>query len=201
MSAFLKRFRKSDDGAATVEFALLFPVFIAILAMGVETGLYMVRSVMLERGVDVAVREIRLGGTSLPDLKGLKEEICESAYVLPDCVNSLQIQLEPVAVAPGAIGSVTGPIRCIDKMSTADPSTGTNYSVGGENEMMIVKVCALTKPVFPSSRLGVGLRADTDGNYALVAVTAFVNEPGQRTVQQSGTSGSNSGGVNAGGGT
>ena len=32
----------------------------------------MVRTVMLERGVDLAVRDVRLGGTDLPDLEGMK---------------------------------------------------------------------------------------------------------------------------------
>lgn len=203
MFRLFKRFGSSDTGSATVEFALLFPLFMGIFATGFESGLFMTRSVMLERSVDIAIRDVRLGGTDLPDLKGLKEEICENALVLPNCTSSLQIQLEPIPVTPGAIKAVNGPVRCVDKMSKADPSTGTNYGVGGENEMMIVKVCALVKPLFPASRLGLGLQADKDGNYALVAVSAFVNEPGQRSIKDPSTGGSTggSGGISIGGET
>ena len=189
MNAFSKRFWKSDTGSTTVEFALLFPLFMAFFSSGFEAGLYMVRTVMLERGVDTAIRDVRLGGTELPDLKGLKEEICRDSLVLPNCIESLQIQLESIPLQPGAINAVSGPVRCIDKLSKADPSTGTNYSVGGENEMMVVKVCALMKPLFPTTSLAMGMRKDPQGNYALVAVTAFVNEPGQRALAKDETSG------------
>lgn len=139
---------------------------------------------MLERGVDLAVRDVRLGGTDLPDLEGMKTEICKNALVLPNCVESVQIQLESIPVQPGSIETVSGSVRCIDKMSDADPSTGTNYSVGSENEMMVVKVCALMKPLFPTTRLGLGMSVDSEGNNAIVAVAAFVNEPGQRALEQ-----------------
>jgi hypothetical protein len=49
--------------------------------------------------------------------------------------------------------------------------------VGGNNELMMVRVCALFRPMFPSTGLGLNLRYDGDGNYAIVATTAFVNEP------------------------
>ena len=155
-----RHFVSSSKGSATVEFALLFPLFMGIFATGFEAGLFMTRSVMLERSVDIVVRDVRLGGTDLPDLKGLKEEICDNVLVLPNCVNSLQVQLEPIPVNPGAINAVNGPVRCIDKMSQVDPSTATNYGIGVENEMMIVKVCALVKPMFPASRLGLGMQVD-----------------------------------------
>ena len=105
---------------------------------------------------------------------------------------------------PARINAVNGPVRCIDKMSQVDPSTATNYGIGVENEMMIVKVCALVKPMFPASRLGLGMQVDKDGNYALVAVSAFVNEPGQRAIKQPATTGgdgTNGGiGIGVGGG-
>jgi len=48
----------------------------------------------------------------------------------------------------------------------------------------MVRVCALSKPLFPTTGFGVGMQVDPDGNYAMVATTAFVNEPGNRTVAE-----------------
>ena len=48
--------------------------------------------------------------------------------------------------------------------------------------MMMVRVCALSKPLFPTTGIGVGMQVDGDGNYAIVATTAFVNEPGNRGI-------------------
>ena len=177
----LNRFRSRQDGSATIEFVLLFPMFMFLFLTGFESGYYMVRNAMVERAVDISVREIRLGGGAVPDLKTLKRSICDQALILPDCMNSVQIEMDPVAVAPGALASKSGPIRCVDKESNIDPATATTYDIGAENEMMLIRVCALSQPLFPTTRLGMGMRADAQGNYAIVALAAFVNEPGQRT--------------------
>ena len=141
----------------------------------------MVRNVMLERGVDIAVRQVRLGG-NVPDFNTLRANICNNAGLIPDCMNSLQIEMQSVPIQPGGINSLQADARCIDRLSTDDPLTGTNFSIGGANQMMIVRACVLSKPLFPSTGLGVGLRVDSEGNYAMVATTAFVNEPNTRSI-------------------
>jgi hypothetical protein len=194
----LRHFRRAENGNATIEFVLLFPMIMFLFLTGFESGYYMVRNVMVERAVDIAVRDVRLGGTKVPDLISLKKSICANAGILPDCVNSLQIELAPVSMAPGAIAAEAGPIRCIDKSSNVDPSTATNYSIGNENEMMLVRVCALMEPLFPTTRLGMGMKADSQGNYAIVATAAFVNEPGQRTINDTTTTSGGGSGVTEG---
>ena len=198
MKRFYNAFRRREEGSASIEFVLLFPMIMFLFLTGFESGYYMVRNVMVERALDIAIRDVRLGGSKVPDLVGLKKNICANAGILPDCMNSLQIEMSPVAVEPGAIAAESGPIRCIDKGSNMDPSTATTYSIGGENEMMLVRVCALSQPLFPTTRLGLGMRVDGFGNYAIVAVAAFVNEPGQRTLDDS-TAGGGGGGLQGGG--
>lgn len=182
LSRKYKAFARKQDGNATIEFVFLFPMFIGLFLMGFESGYYMVRNVMLERAVDVAVRDVRLGNGRVPEFRDLKERICAQAGILPDCVNSLQIEMQPVNIVPGGTDPVKTPAKCVDKLSTEDPRTGTTYEVGRENQMMIVRVCALSQPLFPSTGIGVGLRVDAEGNYAMVATTAFVNEPGNRAI-------------------
>jgi len=41
----------------------------------------------------------------------------------------------------------------------------------------LIRVCAVFKPVFPSTKLGIRLARDELGGYALVASSAYVNEP------------------------
>ena len=50
-----------EDGSATIEFALQVPVLITILLSGIELGLIQMRHVMLERSLDLTVRDVRLG--------------------------------------------------------------------------------------------------------------------------------------------
>ena len=185
----LTSFKKREDGNATIEFVFLFPAFMFLFLTGFESGYYMVRNVMLERAVDVAVRDVRLGNGSVPRFEKLKERICEQASIIPDCVNSVQIEMQSVAITPGSTTAVNGPVRCVDRLSEEDPETGTIYDAGNENELMIVRVCALSQPLFPTTRLGVGMKVDVEGNYAIVATSGFVNEPGNRDFWKQGDNG------------
>lgn len=184
MSSFsskLLRFRRREDGNATIEFVFLFPLFISIFLMGFESGFYMVRTVMLERSVDISVRDIRLGNGKVPEFADIKERICESAVVISNCIDSIHIHMEEVAIEPGAIAAVTGPARCVNRFSQEPQYDGTDYDVGQANTMMVVQVCAAVSPFFPTTGMGLGLQNDQlGGNMAIVATTAFVNEPGTR---------------------
>ena len=180
-----RKFRKQQDGTASVEFVLLFPIFMFVMLTGFESGFYMVRNVMLERAVDVAVRDVRLGNTinapgQPPELAALKQRICDEATVFPDCMNLLQVALRPVAIEPGGVAAIKNSLRCIDAAADDEVPQSTHYDTGTENSLMVVQVCALSKPLFPASRLGAGMVRDTEGNYALVTINSFVNEPGER---------------------
>ena len=58
LARFLRLFRRNEDGGPTVEFALIFLPFIILPVSGFELGLLMTRHVMMERGIDMAVREV-----------------------------------------------------------------------------------------------------------------------------------------------
>jgi hypothetical protein len=130
---------------------------------------------MLERSVDLAVRELRLGDPQPPTFQQFKQQICDNTYFIDNCNDRVQVQLRPVDMTTwGPLGEDT---RCIDVESAIDPFDQTEYSVGGNNELMMVRVCALFRPMFPSTGLGLAMRYDGAGNYAMVVTTAFVNEP------------------------
>lgn len=184
MSKFFQKtglFRRKEDGNATIEFVLLFPAFIMLFLMGFESGYYMVRNVMLERGVDIAIRDVRLGNGNVPQFEVLRKRICDEAVMLRDCENSLQIEIQEVDIAPGGIATMQTVARCRNKMDVNENALGdTTFDVGEENSMMIVRVCVLQDPMFPTTGIGAGLGVDEIGNYAMIATSAFVNEPGSR---------------------
>lgn len=195
----LNRFRKCEDGGPTVEFAILFPAFIAIFLGAFESGLMMVRNVMLDRSVDLAVRELRLGTPIPPTYEEFKETICENALIIDECESLIQVQLEPVDMATFDMPSNAA--NCIDEglhnaeVDPIDPKTSTTYDGGGNDELMIVRVCALFTPFFPGTALGLQMpKYDPtdpaeDAKYALVVTTAFVNEP-SRTDEEDADAGS-----------
>ncbi|NNE81867.1 MAG: pilus assembly protein [Silicimonas sp.] len=175
-----RAFRGKEEGNATVEFVVLFPAFIFLFLTGFEAGYYMVRNVMLERAVDVAVRDVRLGGL-VPKYDDLKASICNNAGILPDCMDNLMVEMDPVLPEPGNVATVaSGPIRCVDKSGFYDQDG--SYSIGSQNQAMLIRVCSLSQPIFPTTGIGVGMRVDMEGNYAIVATASFVNEPGNRAL-------------------
>jgi Flp pilus assembly protein TadG len=173
------RFGRRDDGTVSFEFVILFPAFMGIFLAAFESGLLMVRTVMLERSVDLAVRELRLGTPTPPTFDEFKQSICARSIILGesqvDCLSRTQVQLQPVDMTTW--GPLDETPRCIDIGSNINPIDATNYAVGQNNELMLVRVCALFRPFFPSTGMGLQLRYNDRGDYAIVATTAFVNEP------------------------
>lgn len=173
ISARFGRAARREDGASTIEFVILFPFFVLLVCSSLELGLLMVRHAMLERSMDISVRGLRLGTWQPPTHNELKEHICKNAAILPDCRNSLLIELRPVSTTtwqPLADGAT-----CIDRSEEIQPVT--EFRGGSSNEMMLIRACAKFDPFFPGTGLGKAIRKDDAGQYALIATTAFVNEP------------------------
>lgn len=183
-------FRDRQEGNATIEFVLLFPTFIFLFLTGFEAGYYMVRNVALERATDIAIRDVRLSNGQVPGWTALKQRICAEAAIIPDCMRTLQVEMRPVPKVPGGVATASGgQVRCIDTGAPAAMDQTGDYSTGTENQLMLVHVCSLAKPMFPTTGIGVGMKIDAQGNYALVATTAFVNEPGNRAIGASANGG------------
>jgi hypothetical protein len=169
----LGRAAREEDGTATIPFVIFVPFFIMLVTSSLEMGQLMMRHVMLERALDLSVRGLRLGMWTPPNHTDFKRLICNTAGVIPDCMNTLLIELRPVDTATWQPLSA-GP-TCIDKSHSVQPVTTFNPGVG--DNMMLIRACAKFSPLFPLTGLGFQLPKDAAGAYALVAATAFVNEP------------------------
>lgn len=173
-----RRFLRDRSGASTVEFVLVFPAFIMIFLNGFEAGYFMVRDVMLERSVDVAIRQVRIGGSSAPDFENFKKLVCSGvAGVFPDCEKNLMVAMEEVPAGAGGVATLGDTVQCLDKETDITPAEQTSYDTGTANQLMVVRVCALAQPFFPTTRLGMEMGRDAEGNLAIVALSSFVNEP------------------------
>ena len=179
----MRHFTKCESGVVTVEFVIVFPLFLMFFLMTYESGMISLRNVMLERGVDIAVREVRIGRMANPTRERLRERICEVAQIIPDCVN--QMELEMIRRNPRSWTAVDPNIKCIDKSLAVQPVV--EFTNGGNNELLILRACARFDPSLGAGKLlliGNAIRTDSTpqaaGTYALVAVTAFVVEPFNR---------------------
>ena len=168
-----RRRSRREDGNATIEFVILFPLFMTIFVSSFEAGMLMVRQVMLDRATDITVRALRLGMYENPDVDFLKQAICSMNPVLRDCEANILIELTPVSTTSWS--PLPNNPNCVDKDSEVEPVV--TFSGGQQNEMMLVRACVLAKPLFPTTGLGLKLPRQYPDHYALVSTAAFVNEP------------------------
>lgn len=164
---------RHEEGNATIEFAIIFPALMVLFLMVVETGVLMIRGVMLDRAVDISMRDLRLGTLTPMTHDGLKTSICENSVIIQNCDEVILIELRPVSTATWT--PLSGPTTCVDRSQVVQPVL--DFIAGSQNEMMLVRVCAVFDPFFPSSQLAAQIKMDDQGGYALVAMSAYVNEP------------------------
>ena len=168
----LRSFWKDEDGTASLEFALVAPAFLIIFVSAVESGLLLTRQVMLERGMDMAVRDVRLATATPPDYNTLRQMICDNAAIMPSCMTDLK--LEMVRIDPWGYWYIEPEADCINREEPNAPVR--EFSAGQENEMVYLRACIQFRPIFPTVGLGFKI-ADKRGEYKLVADSVFVAEP------------------------
>lgn len=166
------RFCRKEDGALAIEMVILLPAFGFILAGTVEMGLMNMRHAMLERGLDMTVREVRLSTGFTPDYASIKTSICDYS-MFNDCEDNLRLEMK--VVDPRNYVGIEGTVDCHNAIETARPRRA--FESGEANEMMLLRACLTFKPLFPTTALGAMLPKDGNGYVPLVATSAFVQEP------------------------
>lgn len=166
-------FRREESGAATVEFAIIFPVIMMLFLMSIEIGVMMIRGLMLDRSIDITMRDLRLGNLSPMTYEQMKRDICRNSLIIPDCENSISLELRPATTA--GFASFGDRPKCHDKSEPLKPVL--EFTPGASNQLMLVSACATFNPFFPTTGLAATIRLDGSGEYALVATSAYVNEP------------------------
>ncbi len=173
VTRLLGRFSRSENGAATVEFAITFPAMLLFMLSGIELGMVTLKHSMLERAMDQTIRDIRLSTGTAPQHDEIKDLICARAGFISDC--SANLRLEMIQVDPRNWTAISPTPDCTDQSEDVAPVR--NFAPGRENELMIMRACAKFDPVFPTTGLGKNVQKDGAGQFALVSVSAFVQEP------------------------
>jgi len=173
ITSFLRHFRRGEDGTATIEFAILFPAFIVLFVSAFELGILMTRQALLERAVDMTIREIQINTTSRPTHDDVRNMICARASLIPDCVARTKVEM--IQIDPRVAKAISPQPDCIDTGAPFKPVR--EFRNGSENEMMLIRVCSLFDPIFPTTGLGFQLPRESGNLYALIATSAFVMEP------------------------
>lgn len=175
----LRRMWRREDGTASIEFVMFVPVVVTIFMASIESGFYMIKHVMLERGVDMVMRDYRLGNMGLPEYEDLRDQICDATPIIHNCRSELKLWVSPVNTATWEMPIDPAEVAyCGDNNGNKEEESEGGLTHGGSNQIMFIRVCTLAEPIFPTTGIGLKLRADSlHGGYQLATATVFVNEP------------------------
>jgi Flp pilus assembly protein TadG len=177
----LRRFRGSRRGSAAVEFALVAPMFFALLFAIIETALMFFASQVLETITQNSARAVLTGqsqsggvaacavnSVSTPCTQAtFKQYVCSQIPALFDC-NSLVVDVESYSNSFAAIA----PAAALDTSCNLN-TTGMGYNPGTSSQVVVVRLYY----VWPLFVTGLGYNISCNHKRLLVASAAFQNEP------------------------
>jgi Flp pilus assembly pilin Flp len=133
MPRFLRRFARSERGAATIELALISPVLATLLIGVVDVTTAFNRKLELEQAIQRSIERIMQTTTDLPVEDNIKQEAADAAGIDADSV------------------IVDYTLTCNGVDTPYD-----NDCADGEAEVRYIDVSASTtfEPMFPLARLG-----------------------------------------------
>jgi Flp pilus assembly protein TadG len=168
----LRRFRRNRRGSAAVEFALVAPVFFALLFAILETGIMFFADQYLETVTQDSARMILTGQAQNLnyDLAHFKTNVvCPRIIALFDCANGIFVDVKSYPT----FSNVTLNSQ-IDANGNFDSST-LQYTPGGSGSIVVVRLF-YQWPLFVTG-LGYNISNLTGSKRLLVATAAFQNEP------------------------
>ncbi|GAB4263836.1 MAG: pilus assembly protein [Pararhodobacter sp.] len=171
----LLRFWRRDHGTATVEFVIAVPMVLAMLFSAIDFGAVMLRQVFLDRAVDIAVRQVRLGNVSQNGFNEFRQMICDGTILISDCTARIAIEMRPIDTDTWA--GLDSPAQCVNREQDIAPVL--EFDPGsGQQELMLIRVCIAADPFISLTGLVLGMpQADGSGAYHIVSHAAFANEP------------------------
>jgi len=157
-----------------MEFVIVFPLIMLLFVAVFETGIILTRQVMLEGSLADAVRVLRLAQNLEVTAGDIEQAICDNTRAIPDCDSVLVIDLRPIEPPDYALAAED--VLCVDRDDlTLRPDNA--FDQGDDNELMLIRACAIVDRILPFSGFGLNLTRDATGGLHMVAATILVNEP------------------------
>ena len=166
----LNRFRRNRRGATVVEFALVAPMFFALLFAIIETAFMFLASQVLETVTQDSARLIQTGQaqTGAYTAAQFKADVCARITVMFDCVNGISVDVQ--SYPSFASINVANPIDAGKNFTNPN-----NYSPGGPGDIVMVRLF-YQWPIIVT-KFGYDLSNLNGSKRLLSATAAFQNEP------------------------
>ncbi len=169
----LRRFRIARSGTTAVEFALIAPLFLGMTFTTFEAGGLLIRSMMLDRALDKAVRTVRVkGGVTTITQTQFRDSVCSGLLMFSSgCAQRLTVEM---TVIKSASSFPSTAMTCVSKTA---PNPTVNYATGARSDMVYVRTCLAVDPMLPIVATGLGLPRNESGQFSVMASGGFMNEP------------------------
>jgi Flp pilus assembly pilin Flp len=168
----LRRFRRNRHGSAAVEFALVAPVFFALLFAIIETAIIFFAGQVLETVTQDSSRLIMTGQAQIAAYKTADDfktnVVCPRINVLFDCKNGISVDVQSYSQFSAV--KIIPPIDA--SLTFVAPN---NYSPGGAGNIVVVRLF-YQWPLFVTG-LGYNISNLKNNMRLLTATAAFQNEP------------------------
>lgn len=166
----LRRFRRNRNGASALEFAIVAPIFLALLFAIIETALMFFASQVLETVTQDAAREILTGQAQKSNMSQAQfaTYVCGQVPALFNC-NNLSIDVESY----NSFSAISFPNQ-IDAHGNFI-SSNLGYNPGGPGCIVLVRVFYPWQ-LFVTG-LGYNISNMSNNQRLLMATAAFQNEP------------------------
>jgi len=192
-----RRFLRNQDGSNAVEFALVVPVFLALMFSISELGWVYFTDNLNAVTANDAARLIRTGQIqsisteSDPDAQRrvIFNEVCKTARIYGACSDVITVEVVTYPTF-AALAADNSDIVCSN--STQEAQDSIRFDPGTDDSIVRVRICILYDSFNPA--VGLSLQQTHGGRNRIVMQELFRNEPFSRNVRTGGSSTSGSGG-------
>lgn len=171
VKALCSRFARNERGVTVIEFAILGPIFFALIGATIETALAFFAGYALDAAVIDSSRLMRTGQESYiseTSADNYRAALCAELYGMFDC-SQLKIAVRPIASFAGF-----APSQPINPDTGEWTMTETFQKVEG-NKMVMIEAYYKWPTLFNIPELNAGQTAD--GKRLLAATHVFKTEP------------------------
>ena len=172
----LRGYKRSEDGATAIEFAMLAIPFFSLIFAILELAIVFFISSSLNHAVSEAGRQIRIGNFQNCGKAAFKKQVCDTMISIGSCQNNLRLDV----IKNTTFGEITLPPipqpTIVPPGSAPPPVENGDYDESDAGEPVVVRALFYHKLILPAqlTRLGSSPGSNTR---IIRSTTAFRNEP------------------------
>jgi hypothetical protein len=129
---------------------------------------------MLERAIDMSVRDLRIDAQARIEPADLREAICDRMRIAPNCIDDLVVSLVEISQTDWQLPRASQACR----NRTAPILAPLPFAVGSARagKLVLLRACLPIDPILPGSAFGARVVVE-DGTARLLAMSLFTVEP------------------------